>query len=124
MESLFTQLLVIREVLTRNTTKHINIILRQLKRRRLEAHTTRRVTQHEPEIDMNDMALVIDEYIPIMSVFELQDIGDDAVGREGALECVDGDFVGIAFWDAECFNEMVLQGCDSATRILSGFDGG
>jgi len=65
------------------SAQYIDELLGQLEIGRLEAHVfAGRPVEDESEVDVDEMALLIDHDIAIMSVLDLQDVADDAVGSE------------------------------------------
>lgn len=60
-------------------TQDLNILKRQLKRRRLETDVPRRIREHEPEVDMDEVAVAIEEDVAVVSVFDLEEVTNDGV---------------------------------------------
>jgi len=57
----------------------LNIVSGELERGSLEIHVSRRSWQHEAKINMNDMAIYIDQDVIIVPVFDIKEILDQAV---------------------------------------------
>ena len=62
-----------------HATEHLDILERELERRSLEADVPRRVREHEPEVDVDEVAVAVDQDVAVMSVFDLEEVRDDGV---------------------------------------------
>ena len=57
---------------------------------------------------MNDMSFIIDQDITIMSIFELQDVGNDTISCKRTLESILSRLICVRFRAAEGLYEMVF----------------
>ncbi|GBE60441.1 octaprenyl-diphosphate synthase, putative [Babesia ovata] len=69
------QSLEVLEVVRCVTAHHVNVLLGELERRSLEAYVAGRVGEAEPVVDMDDVSLAVEQYIAVMSVPDLQQVG-------------------------------------------------
>ncbi len=75
---------------------HIHHLLREFKVG-LEAEVaSRRTLEQEAEINVDDVALLIQHYIPVVSVFDLEEEAEDAVGGHALDEIPSGRLEALA----------------------------
>ena len=60
--------------------------MRQLERRALERDDARRVRDHEAKVDVDDVALGVDQDVPVVSVLHLEQVADQRVRCEALQE--------------------------------------
>lgn len=74
MECLFAQLLVVFVVGRAESTKDVDVLVGQLEGSCFKAHGAGRVGQHEAKVNVDDVALAVNEDVAVMTVLELQDV--------------------------------------------------
>ena len=57
-----------------NSTEHFDIFERQFEWSSLESNIPGRVRKHEAKIDVNEVAFTINKNIPVVTVFDLQEV--------------------------------------------------
>ena len=60
---------------------HLKELSRELKRGGLEIDASRGVGQHEPEVYVHHVALLVQQDVAIVPVLDLQEVADDAIAR-------------------------------------------
>lgn len=50
----------------------------------------RRDVKDEPEVDVDEVPLLTDQYVPIVPIFDLQDVADDTIGSLALDEILPG----------------------------------
>lgn len=70
--------------------KYFDIVKRELERCGLKPDVARRVGQHEPEVDMNEVPVAVEENVAVMPVFDLQEVCDDGVTCKNFTESREG----------------------------------
>lgn len=56
--------------------QHLDILQWQLKRCGLKPHITRRLTEHEAEVYMDEIAGAVEEEVAVVTVFYLEEVAD------------------------------------------------
>lgn len=79
LEAFLEQPLEFHIGLRANTTEHFNILQWELERCRLKPDVSRRVGEHEPKVDVDEMTVPIDKDIPVVPVLDLQQVCYDGV---------------------------------------------
>lgn len=64
----------------------------QLERRALERDDAGGVRDHEAEVDVDDVALCVDEDVAVVSVSDLEEVADQRVGCQALQEVQLSDF--------------------------------
>ena len=59
--------------------EHLDVLERELERCSLEPDVARRVREHEPEVDVDEVPVAIEENVAVVSVLDLEEVGDDRV---------------------------------------------
>ena len=77
------QLLELSERFSIHTAHHFNVFRRKFERSRFEANVARRIGEHESEVDMDKVALPIEQDVAVMTIFDLQEVGDEGIACEG-----------------------------------------
>ena len=70
----------------------LHILLSQLEWCTFEAHSSGRVLEHEPKVDVNHMAVPVQKNIPIVSIFYSKKVCEETVSGETADEVELGFF--------------------------------
>ena len=60
----------------------LDVLQRELERRRLEADVAWRVREHEPEVDVDEVPVAVEEDVAVVPVLDLQQVRDEGVARE------------------------------------------
>ena len=63
--------------------EHLDILQWKLEWCGLKANIARRVRQHEPKVDVDEVALAIQQDVAIMAVLDLEEVGDHGVAFGG-----------------------------------------
>ena len=67
----------------RTTTEYVNELLCELEVGRFESHISAwRPVEDEAEVDMDQMPLLVNHDISVVTIFDLQNIADDTVSSE------------------------------------------
>lgn len=66
-----------------HTTENFDVLRRQLERSGLETNITWCVAEDEPEINVDEVTLPVEEDIAIVSILDLQEKRDDGVASKG-----------------------------------------
>jgi hypothetical protein len=64
----------------------INVLARQFERRRFEVESTGRVPQHEAVVDVDQMSLLVEHDVAVVTVFDLQQVAHDGIARQAVHE--------------------------------------
>ena len=83
LKPFFEQLLKLPKRSGLDPSKHFNILQREFERGSLESDISRRVGQHETKIDMDEVSVAVEEDVAVVSVFDLEEVGDEGVACEG-----------------------------------------
>lgn len=79
IEPFLEQPLELLERLAVNTSQNLDVLERQLEWRCLKADVSGRVGKHEAKVDVDQMAVTVDEDVAIMAILDLQEICNDGV---------------------------------------------
>lgn len=91
-------------------THDVNELLGQFEIGALKAHVfARGPIEDEPEIDVDDVAPIIDHDVAIVSVLDLKDVANHRIGREGFYEVEPCKLEFIAVLVPELFEEILVQ---------------
>ena len=66
--------------------EQLDVLARELEGGGLEVPVPGRRGEDEPEVDVDDVPLVVDQEVAVVPVLDLEDVGQDAVGGEGLGE--------------------------------------
>lgn len=58
------------------SSQHFDILQREFEGSRFEADITRRIREHETKVDVDEMPVTVEEDVTVVSVFDLQEVGD------------------------------------------------
>ena len=125
-ESFLEQLLEVRITRTIQSSHDIHILLlslsatnarrerrkresphhKHLERCRLKSHISRRVTQHEPKVNMNQMPILVYEDVPVMPIFDLKKVCDDRVTCERTDKIALSTSESTRVWFTECLGSL------------------
>lgn len=59
--------------------QYLDVLQGQLERRGLEPDVPRRVGQHEPKVNVDQVTVAVQQDVAVMAVFDLEEIGDHGV---------------------------------------------
>ena len=83
LEPFLEQLLKLPKRRRLDPSQHFNILQREFERGGLESDISRRVGKHETKIDVDEMSVAVEEDVAVVSVFDLEEVGDEGVACEG-----------------------------------------
>lgn len=73
------QLPKLQECRAIHTTQHLNVLRRELEGSRLKPDVPWRIGKHEAKIYVDEVAVAVDEDVAVVSILDLEKIGDDGV---------------------------------------------
>ena len=112
LESLFEQPPKLLIHLGVDPTQHLNVLQRELERGSLKADVARRVREHEPEVDVDEVALAVEEDVAVVPIFDLEEVCYDGVACQNVRAAR-------RVRDQDDANQLVtLQSCVVHAQIL------
>ena len=79
LKSLMEQFTEFPQRLAIRSAQHLDVLQRQLERRGLEPDIPRRVRQHEPKVNMDQVTVAVQQDVAVMAVLDLEEVGDYGV---------------------------------------------
>jgi len=83
LEALPKQLLELYKRRAIYASQNFHILVRKLEWGGFETEVAWRVGEEEAKVDMHDVAVPVEEDVPVVTVFDLEEEGDDGVACEG-----------------------------------------
>jgi len=75
----------------RTASKDVDVLLGELEIYAFKTHIlSRRPVKHEPKVNMDQMAVIVNHDVSVVPIFDLQDVGDYTVSGQTADEIVSG----------------------------------
>ena len=94
LEPFLEQLLELPKRRRLDFPQYFNILQREFERGSFESDISRRVGKHETKIDVDEVSVAVEEDVAVVSVFDLEEVGDEGVACErfGKVALGPGEF--------------------------------
>lgn len=79
LEPFLEQPFELLERLAVDPAEHLDVLERELEGCGLEADVARRIRQHKAEVDVDEVAVAVNQDVAVMSILDLEQVGDDGV---------------------------------------------
>ena len=108
-ESAQHQNLEVGEHVALDAAHHLGELVRHLEGGWLEAQVLGRTRQHEAVVDVDEVAVVVEEYVAVVAILDLEQVAGDRVAGAGGHEVLLGVQEGLAGARAKLGQEEVEQ---------------